>query len=383
MRLNPLTLLLACLAAAGAAWLSEGQSTPSYDEAMVGVVVQQSFGDAAAQIATEPLDIQALLLDYADNEPLLLKARIALMRYPNLARRILPLYGGEPEFQEVLLQYGEAALPPIGYFMDNDLISLKVRRALSERIEDAKLLYGRLVGTPEGDTAAIASVPELTAEERGWYAIQLLREDGYDFLGQFVVARNGKAHWLQTERVMEDVSGFFLGGVRGLETKWRQGEKIEGSDLGWAGLDVIVIGSTVKLLKAVRGARAAAPGANAAQAGNFSRRMAVFGSHALARGGRLAIAVASYGAIPAAIYLMIRYPRLINATLAELGDWLGITPWLVQFVFWFVALAITMRLALYLLSPLSWVLRSLGWVVGALEVWFRPVRPQRHNPHLI
>ena len=63
MRVNPLTLLLACLAAAGAAWLSEGQSTPSYEEAMVGVAVKQSFGAAATQVAAEPLDIQALLLD--------------------------------------------------------------------------------------------------------------------------------------------------------------------------------------------------------------------------------------------------------------------------------------------------------------------------------
>jgi len=38
---------------------------------------------------------------------------------------------------------------------------------------------------------------------------------------------------------------------------------------------------------------------------------------------------------------MIRYPELINATLMELGIWLGLNPWLVQFVFWFVALSAT------------------------------------------
>ena len=100
----------------------------------------------------------------------------------------------------------------------------------------------------------------------------------------------------------------------------------------------------------------------------------MFGSRVLARGGRLAITVASYGAVPAAIYLMFRYPEMINATLAELGDWLGIPPWLVQFVFWFVILGITMRLALFLLAPLSWALRVLGRVTGIIAAWFRPTR---------
>ena len=100
----------------------------------------------------------------------------------------------------------------------------------------------------------------------------------------------------------------------------------------------------------------------------------MFGSRVLARGGRLAITVAGYGAIPAAIYLMIRYPEMINATLAALGDWLGISPWLVQFVFWFVIVSITMRLALYLLAPLSRALRILGRVTGIIAAWFQTAR---------
>lgn len=372
MKLNPTTLLLASLAAAGAVWLAVGQSTPDYKDQLIGVAVRQSFGDAAPQIAAEPLEVQALLLDYANNEPLVLKARLALLRYPDQARRILPIYGDEPEYQEVLLTYGEAALPPISYFMDNELMSLELRRALSKQFEDAKRLFHGLRGAPS-DTPPPVTTPtsRLTAEERGWYAIQFLQEDGYNFLGQFAVARDGTVVWVQSERMTEGLSGFFLGGVQGLETKWRQGETIEGSDLGWAALDVIVIASTVKLLKAVRAARAAAP---TARAGGFSGRVAVYGSRVLARGGRLAITVAGYGAIPAAIYLMIRYPELINATLAELGDWLGISPWLVQFVFWFVILWITMRLALFLLAPLSWTLRVLGRVTGIIAAWFQPTR---------
>jgi hypothetical protein len=378
MKLNPAGLLLACLAAAGAAWLVSGSSVPAYEDQLISVAVRQSFGDAASQVAAEPLEVQALLLDYANNEPLVLKARLALLRYPALARRILPIYGGEPEFQVVLLTYGEAALPPIAYFMDHDLTSLEIRRALSARVERAKLLYDRLLGIPiDAAPPAVEPVTKLTAEERGWYAVHFLLEDGYDFLGQFAVDPDGKADWVQTERVTEGVADLFLGGVRGLETKWRKGAEIEGSDLGWAALDVVVIASSVKLLRAVRAGRAAAPGAAMARTGGFSGRVALFGSRVLARGGRFGLAVARYGAIPAAVYLMFRYPQLINPTLAELGNWLGVESWVVQFLFWFVALSVIMRLALFLLGPLSWVLRSLGWLTGILAARYRSARAHR------
>jgi hypothetical protein len=378
MKPNLAGLLLACLAAAGAAWLVSGSSAPAYEDQLIRVAVRQSFGDTASQVATEPLEVQALLLDYADNEPLVLKTRLALLRYPELARRILPIYGGEPEFQMVLLIYGEAALPPIAYFMDHDLTSLEIRRAINDRVERARLLYDRLVGVPvDAAPAATEPVPGLTAEERGWYAVQFLLEEGYDFLGQFTVNPAGKADWVQTERVTEDVANLFLGGVRGLESKWRQGEAVEGSDLGWAALDMVVIASSVKLLKAVRAGRAVTSGAAMARTGGFSERVALFGSRVLARGGRFGLAVARYGAIPAAVYLMFRYPQLINSTLAELGNWLGVESWVVQFLFWFVALSVIMRLALFLLGPLSWVLRSLGWMTGALAARCRSGRVHR------
>jgi len=378
MKLNPMTLLLACLAAAGAVFMAGGQSTPKYEDQLIDVAVHQSFGDVAPQIAAEPLEIQALLLDYADNEALGLKARLALMRYPELAHRVLPVYGDEPEFQKVLLDYGEAALAPIAYFMDHELTSLATRHALSRWVEAIKRWYDRLV-EPHGNAAPPASTPapELTEETRGWYAIHFLLEEGYDFLGQFSVAPDGKTVWVQTERVIEGMSDLFLGGVRDLETKWRQGSQIEASDLGWAALDVVVIASSVKLLRAVRTARVVGPGAAAARSGGFSGRVALFGSRVLARGGQFGLAVARLGAIPAAVYLMFRYPKLINSTLAALGDWMGVDPWVVQALFWFVALSVVVRLALFLLAPLSWTLRGLGSITGLLAARYQSARVRR------
>ena len=92
------------------------------------------------------------------------------------------------------------------------------------------------------------------------------------------------------------------------------------------------------------------------------------------RGGRLGARVAHYGAVSATIYLMVRYPSLVNATLAALAGWLGVDPWIVQFLFWFVALCVLLRLTLALLSPLSSVLGGLSWMLGTAANWTRPAR---------
>ena len=372
MNLSPKALLLALLAILGAAWLTPHAPEPSYEAQLIGVALRQSFGPAAPQLAAQPLEVQALLLDYADDEALVLQARLALLKYPDLARRLLPRYGSEPEFREVLSRYGPTALPPVAYFMDHSLTSLEVRRALGQRLDQIKGLWDRWLGstTPAAQAQTQAATTELTPHERGWYAITFLGKEGYGFIGQFTVAPDGKAEWVQSERVVEGLSDLLLGGVRGLETKWRQGSEVQLGDVAWAALDVAVIAGSVKLVKALaaaRTARAAATGVSAATGMGFSGRVALFGSRILAQGGRIGLAVARYGAIPAGIYLMIRHPSLINATLAELADWMGIGPWALQFLFWFVALSLVGRLALFLLRPLGlaliWASRRRRWAL--------------------
>ena len=382
MKMHPTALLLISLSVAGAFLFTGGSSTHPYENELLEVAVHQSFGDLAPQVTEEPPEIQALLLDYADDEPLLLQARLALIRYPDLAHRILPIYGNEPLFQEVLLKYGEAVLPPIAYFMDHDLTSLEMRRTLNEWMDQIQLLYGQ-PGTRDDDISRPHTEPEsnpkLTPEERGWYAIHFLLEEGHDLLGQFTISQDGTVDWVQTERVLEGLSDFFFGGFRDLEVTWRQEEEIEGSDWGWAALDVAVIAGSVKLLKAFRATKAARPTAASASAGGFSGRVAMFGSRVLARGGRLGVYIARLGAIPAAVYLMIRYPSLVNATLAEFANWLVIESWLVQFLFWFVAIWITLALTISLLRPLSLILRGLSWLTGIMAVFFGAARTHGHS----
>ena len=64
-------------------------------------------------------------------------------------------------------------------------------------------------------------------------------------------------------------------------------------------------------------------------------------------------------------------------TLAILGGVLGIEPWLLQFLFWFVAILVICRLALFLLGPLSWLLRNLAWMSAALASWYRSAHANR------
>src|SRR3546814_20335414 len=74
----------------------------------------------------------------------------------------------------------------------------------------------------------------LSSEDRGWYAVQFIKAEGYDFLGQFVMNAKADVSWIQTERVLEGINSFFAGGLKGLETKLRGDETIVAGDVGWA-----------------------------------------------------------------------------------------------------------------------------------------------------
>jgi hypothetical protein len=67
MKMHPTALLLISLSVAGAFLLTGGSSTHPYENELLEVAVHQSFGDLAPQVTEEPPEIQALLLDYADD----------------------------------------------------------------------------------------------------------------------------------------------------------------------------------------------------------------------------------------------------------------------------------------------------------------------------
>lgn len=161
-----------------------------FNAQLLQLSLRQTLGPLAAEFAAEPPEIQALMLDYASQPELVLKTKIALLKYPKMARRVFLTYGTAPEFQQVLRQYGEAVLPPISYFMTHEIYSLTAGHKVGKVWEDLKQFWQQCLDG-EKEAAEPPSPVKLGPEERGWIAVTFIQEEGHHFLGQFVVTKGG------------------------------------------------------------------------------------------------------------------------------------------------------------------------------------------------
>jgi len=325
-----LTFVLGVAVAASASW----RDMP-LEEKLLLIEAAELMPDFAPVLAAEPAAVQAVLVTYVDDPVLLLQAQAALLQQPALARRILPLYGAEPEFKAIFRQYGASVLPPIAYFLDNRIRTLELQRYAARKLQD---LRGKPAPEPPPRT--------LTPEERGWHAVNYILASGHGFLGQFVLDADGSVRWLQTERVVEGVADFFTGGIRDLERKVRTSQDVTAADAGWAALDAFFTVGAVKLLRAGKAARTT-------------------------RLGRASRFVANAGALVAPVaagYVVIRHPGLINDFLAQAAKAMGWPVRLTQVAGWTVLLTL-------LLYPLSWLLIwLLPLAIGALRLCLRLLR---------
>lgn len=323
------------------------------EERRVRIEAQRAFPELAADRSESehmPVEVLAQLLDYADDELLLLKARAAVLARPGMAARILPLYGAEPEFRQILRTHGDAVLPPIAHFLDNEVMTLALANAAA-----------RAIGRVNGE-----SRPELTPEDRGWHAVRFIQAEGHDFLGQFEVGPDGSTRWIHTERVLEGLGSLFAGGIRDLERKYRTGREVSAEDLGWAAVDGVAVLGAVAILRAGKAAAAAVrTGKAGTRASATAARLARAGKIGLAGAGR-----AKWPAILAAAYVAVRHPGVVSEFFAGLAERLGVPAWLAVFGGWtllllpvvFLALPI-LRLATGLALALLRLLRNaLGWI---------------------
>jgi hypothetical protein len=296
-------------------------------------------------IEHESVDLQAVLADMAQDPLLILKARAALLKYPVMARQLLEIYGGEPDFQKILRHHGDSVLPPIHYFVSNPVGSIEWMNRAGTQYQ----LFKKWFTDHENGATIVDSVQPLAPTKRGRYAIQYVRTEGHDFLGQFLVNPEGKVEWLASERVLEGLNQLFAGGLRQLEKRQRMNEPIGAGDIGWAALDVAAFAGAVKVLRI--GRFAAATTQNASR-GTRSAALAV----RFNRGGRLVLGSARYAKWPlmvSASYLIITHPSLINDLLVELADVIGAPALLIQWVGW-----------LLLLMPALYLLRGLCFILG-------------------
>jgi hypothetical protein len=360
--------LVAMAAIATALLLSWVWRPMPYEERLVQLQVEQLLPEYAADLRNEPVELRAQFIDYAGDPLLVTKARLALLRYPEMARRILDLYGADAEFQTVLRDYGEHAIPPIHYFLTHDVRTVEWMKQAGETArameEKARRLGGERQAGPEEPAAARSSDVKLTDEERGWYAVLFIQDEGHSFLGQFAVRADGEVVWIQTERFLEGANALFFGGIRTLETKSRLDQPIELKDVGWAAADVAVGVGVLKVLRLGRSATVAG------KSMNFSQRSLAL-SPALLKGSAVAARLAKYGAPVVVAYLALRHPSVLNSMLGLLAEAVGLPVLLVQALGWTLVLLPLLYLIVLLLRPLAAVLVCLGGGLRRLEMAMR------------
>ncbi|HKJ94719.1 MAG TPA: hypothetical protein VKA32_03715, partial [Gammaproteobacteria bacterium] len=210
-----LVMLLTCALVAAAGVTLLGDREP-FTQSLVKAEAADALPQYRDALRTEPAAVNAVFLDYADDQTLLLNARLALIRYPHMTREILPLYGTEPEFRAVFSRYGPTALPPIHYFLHHEVRTLRLMRAAGEAITGAKQAVLSLWrdGSASAEHSQDTSSGTIAPIQRGWYAVNFIQNEGHDFLGQFVVSRDGDVKWIQTERALEGTTAFFTSGIR-------------------------------------------------------------------------------------------------------------------------------------------------------------------------
>jgi len=332
----------------------------SYVEQLIRIQAEQELGGIDSRIQDEPAQVQAMLLDYAGDRELVLKAWIALARYQGTARDILVRYGSEREFQDVLRTYGDAVIPVIQYFRDNDVWSVRAMDATAKAVEAVKEWWKRVTdnGPASPEPAALPKPVPLGPDERGWYAVHFIKHEGHNFLAQFAVNKDRKAVWNQTDRIVKASTGFFTSGVRNLEAKHDLGENITAMDAFWAGLDVALVALPAKLL--VSGKAIARSGGEL----NLATRTRLFAPRLVSE-SQVFRKLGAYGAMAATVYIVATNPSLLNSVFAEVAEWIGVSPWVVQVAGWSILIAVA-------LFALSWLL-----VPAAQLTLFLLKRPER------
>ncbi len=372
-----LTFVIAVAALISAGIVYWSTSLP-FAHNLIRIQTEKKLGAIDKRIVDAPLETQALLLDYAGDEDLdaksprgelVLKAWIAFSKYPKQSPEVFRLYGSDPAFQKILINYGEIVVPVIKYFLDNDVTSLQVMRSVNNAIQATKqttqsvtTAVKNFLGIGQENSQPQPQPPQqpLGPTERGLYAIGFIGAEGHKFLGQFVLDSKGQLQWNTTDRVAGGVVNFLVGGVSNLETKIRRDEEIEKSDYFFAVLDVVPFVASVKLLKMGKVAAASEKELSLVSKTRLYGARLIPKSEALQKLGK-------YGVIAATGYVIVTHPSLLNSVFAGIAEMLGLNPMLVKFVGWFALISIALypimgalkQIARLLLSFFSWLQSSL------------------------
>lgn len=360
------TVFIIAAALLGAAAATALSGPRPLDAHALDLELERALPRLAGELAAEPAPVRAAFVGWAGDRQLVLSARLALLRHPAMTRSVLETFGADPMFAGILREHGPAVVPPVHYFMLNELPSLRLRAMVAGWI-----LPGEPAADPGTREARVPAAADhaLTPRERGEYAIAFIRADGHDFLGQFVTTADGDVAWVQSERFATATKHFFTSGITELESKWHLGEERTAADYGWAGVDILL---PVVALKAARFGKLAA---RSGKATRTSARLAQAGT-ATARVARLGRTAAKVGVVAGAGYLVLN-PGVISSIGDELGGWMGIPGWLVTGGLWF---GLLLPVLLVLGCANRWLLRPArrltGWLIAALAWLHRKLEPR-------
>jgi hypothetical protein len=326
----------------------------SLDEQLINLAVEQDL--SYLSLDNEPIETKAILLDYAGNQELVLKSWIALKKYPQITKHIFFLYGEQPEFKNALLQFGEGIIPVVDYFLKNEVASLTAQETIAnvwQEIQDTV--------SPVDNDNPKNIIAQLTPEQRGWYAINYINQDGYNFLGQFAIDRNGNAQWIQTDRVTKALVNLFASGIIGIERKYITEEEITKGDIFWAGVDMFAL-SSIKLLKASKAVSASKELSSSKKLLGLTKTTSAFSAKLIKN--KTLQSFLKYGTVATTLYVVIAHPSLINSMLDEVANLLGMNPEIFKMLSWSIIIFLLLHPLLWifnsLVRPLIWVARKVG-----------------------
>lgn len=343
----------------------------------------------APELRQEAPAVLTVVASYRYDSLLLLQARSALLQTPVLARKLLPLYGREALFQQLLRRWGSEALLPIAYFYDHQIATLVARRYVGHHYQQVKRYLKQQMDSWLGEADNLptrrvvpldrpATAPQtdafqaLTPLARGGYAMGLIERDNLRFMSQFKWQPGGRVLWLQSQRAIEDVGNFLAGGIRRVEVKVRTDRPLTGADLGLALVDIAALAWPVlKTADVLRGSALAGSGRLAASS-KLGARGAARGELGMVKGesrwGKLAHAggrVAQLGGRSigqlwryrllvgvGVIWVAVMQPGIVSDLLARIAELWGLPTLPVVVAGWFLLL-------LPLLYVLSWLGRLL------------------------
>ncbi len=362
----PASALVLAVAVAGAAALTALHGNAALEERVLRSEVTRTFPEIAPDLERQPAGVQLVLLDYAGDDALVLSARLALTRFPELAPPILADHGASTTFRDILREHGASIIPAIAYFREQRPQTIGLRSPAREPRSSAGV---------HDDTAEVDADPAASTIRHGTRAIRLIGDHGHDFLGQFVIDTDGEPARLQSERFASGVKQFFTSGVTNVEAKWRTGEDITATDYGWATVDILLPVAALRLARggqlAARSARTSGAAHTGAQAGRAGLQ--------IGRTGRL---VAAGGGLAGIGYIAMN-PGVLNSIGAGIAETLGLPAWLVSGSLWFLLLLpllLLLRLGQrWLLRPAGLLLRGLILLLTALYTACERVRTARQT----